>query len=95
MYKVARVAVEKTTPQYDKEFDYLLPPGMTPEPGCRVTVPFGRGNRRRLGLVLELDETADAERLKPSFRWWMRPPYWGRNSAAAALSEGVHLLRLF
>ena len=55
---IARVAVENTTYAFDREFSYLVPSHMQQElsPGCRVLVPFGRANRSRQGLVLELEQ---------------------------------------
>ncbi len=47
-----RVAVEKATYAYDKEYDYLLPETICAKAGCRVLVPFGAGDRTRIGLVL-------------------------------------------
>lgn len=46
---IAQVAVEQTAIYFDKGYDYLVPPSMqeTALPGCRVLVPFGRGNRKR------------------------------------------------
>ena len=61
---IAAVAVDKATPQFDREYSYLVPDGLPVQVGCRVTVPFGRGNRRRLGLVLSLSESEDTARLK-------------------------------
>ena len=64
MAQIAAVAVDKATPQFDREYSYLVPDGLPVQVGCRVTVPFGRGNRRRLGLVLSLSESEDTARLK-------------------------------
>ena len=64
MAQIAAVAVDKATPQFDREYSYLVPDGLPVQVGCRVTVPFGRGNRRRLGLVLSLNESEDTARLK-------------------------------
>jgi primosomal protein N' (replication factor Y) len=45
-------------------FDYLAPPGTLPAAGCRVRVPFGRGER--IGVVIDHPEATDvpAARLK-------------------------------
>ena len=53
---VAQVAVEHTAYPFDKAFDYLVPPHLLEcaKVGCRVTVPFGVGNRPRLGVILAL-----------------------------------------
>ncbi len=57
---IASVVVEKTAYRFDKPFDYFVPSELQKEcqVGCRVTVPFGRGNSRRQGLVLSLSEGA-------------------------------------
>lgn len=64
---VVSVAVDQTVFHYDKPFDYLLPYDMESkgQPGCRVLVPFGRGNRKRQGMILERNVTTDFEKLKP------------------------------
>ncbi len=64
---VVSVAVDRTVFHYDKPFDYLLPADMDSQgqTGCRVLVPFGRGNRKRQGIILERNVTTDFEKLKP------------------------------
>ena len=65
---IAKVYVDKAVYHFDKPFDYLVPEEIagTLGRGCRVAVPFGNGNRRRLGMVIEVfrEETIQ-ERLKP------------------------------
>lgn len=53
--KIARIAIDKATWAYDREYDYLLPETICAKAGCRVLVPFGTGDRARIGLVLSLD----------------------------------------
>ncbi len=55
---VAAVAVHATAYDFDKPFSYLLETSMyRPDlEGCRVIVPFGRGNRKRVGLLLSVSE---------------------------------------
>ena len=55
---VAGVVVEKTVYRFDKPFDYLVPTELVEacKPGCRVTIPFGRGNTKRQGVVIYLTE---------------------------------------
>lgn len=67
MYKIAKVAVENATLTYDKLYSYLLPGALesTVQPGCRVKIPFGGGNRSRTGIVLALDTVSDRQTLKP------------------------------
>ncbi len=51
----------------DKEYDYALPAELQGQvaPGSFVTVPFGGGNRRRMGLVMALSDTSALEAVKP------------------------------
>lgn len=54
--RVAKVAVEGAAYHFDKLYDYLLPFDMAEaRPGCRVMVPFGRGNRKRQGVILAVE----------------------------------------
>lgn len=55
----AGVAIEKATFAYDNIYTYLVPDALRDEisVGSRVIVPFGKGNRRRLAVVLSLEET--------------------------------------
>lgn len=62
---VAAVAVESAAYAFDKAFHYLLPSELYRQhlEGCRVVVPFGRGNQKRVGIVLSVSET-DGENCK-------------------------------
>ena len=60
MTQIAKVAVAAATYAIDKPYDYLVPPGMELSVGCRVTVPFGRGNRTAEGMVLQLRQEVPA-----------------------------------
>ena len=53
---IAKIAVSAATFAIDKPYSYRVPEGMTLEPGVRVTVPFGPGNRRTEGVVIELTQ---------------------------------------
>ena len=65
MYRVAKIAVDGTAYSFDKAFSYLIPEDREAAPGQRVRVPFGRGNRKRLGIVLECGLSDNREGLKP------------------------------
>ncbi len=57
---IAKIAVSAANFAIDKPYSYWIPEGMSLAPGLRVTVPFGRGNRRSEGVVLSLEPgTAD------------------------------------
>lgn len=64
--KTAKIAVSAATYWVDRPFDYAIPVNLenTLMPGMRVTVPFGRGNRRCEGMVLSIDEPKDIMKLK-------------------------------
>ncbi len=60
---IAKIAVSAANFAIDKPYSYWVPAGMTLLPGIRVTVPFGRGNRRCEGVVLSV-EPGSADGLK-------------------------------
>ena len=67
--QIARIALSGVPYSADKLYSYLVPPELADacRAGVRVSVPFGRGNRRTEGFVLEtLCEAADKP-LKPVF----------------------------
>ncbi len=65
---IVQVAVEKAAYHFDKLYSYYLPKVLgTVSRGCRVMVPFGGGNRRSLGIVIECDTKTDFRKLKPVF----------------------------
>ena len=53
---IAKIAVSAANFAIDKPYSYRIPEGMTLSVGTRVTVPFGKGNRRCEGVVLALEE---------------------------------------
>lgn len=62
--RLAKIAVEAATYAIDKPYTYLVPEEMPLSVGCRVLVPFGRGNRVSEGMVLELVEDLPGGALK-------------------------------
>ena len=55
---IAAVAVHAAGYPLDKPYSYLIPPELYRDglEGCRVVVPFGRGNRKRVGLIVSISE---------------------------------------
>ena len=53
---IAETSVSGTAYSFDMLFSYAVPDGMAAAEGCRVLVPFGRGNKRRIGVVMKLSE---------------------------------------
>lgn len=56
MSLIAEVAVSGTAYSFDMLFSYRLPESMKISAGCRVLVPFGRGNQRKIGVVMHLTD---------------------------------------
>lgn len=65
--EIAKVALSGVPYSADKLYSYLVPPELADacRAGVRVTVPFGRGNRRTEGFVLETLREAADKPLKP------------------------------
>ena len=61
---VAKLAVQAATYAIDKAYDYLLPDELSGRVGCRVLVPFGRGNLLSEGVILSLHQEVPAKPLK-------------------------------
>lgn len=62
----AKIALAAAPYAIDKPYDYALPPELAEraQPGMRVIVPFGAGNRRSDGLILALSAEDKARKLK-------------------------------
>lgn len=68
-YLTALTAVSNTAFTFDKLFSYRVPPELceSVKVGCRVLVPFGKGNKYRTAMIFELnrsDMPSDTDRLK-------------------------------
>ncbi len=53
---IAKIAVSAATFAIDRSYSYRIPQNMALQPGHRVIVPFGRGNRRTEGVVLSVED---------------------------------------
>ena len=101
----AQLAVENTTYRFDKPFTYTVPEALAGavRPGVRVTVPFGAGNRTRVGMVLSVSEAPAADgRLKAVLSVLDRAPLlsdemlqlvpWMKSRYYCTLFEAVKLM---
>ena len=61
---VALIAVSAAIYAIDKPYAYRVPSSMSIVPGMRVMVPFGNGNRRCEGIILDVQD-GDKDNLKP------------------------------
>ena len=66
---IVKVAVEHIVYHLDKLYDYVVPEDLRRNinVGCRVLVPFGAGNKKRQGIVLQTDFSSDTDKLKQVF----------------------------
>ncbi|HIT33551.1 MAG TPA: primosomal protein N' [Candidatus Faecousia intestinigallinarum] len=60
---IGKIAVSAANFAIDKPYSYFIPQDMELQPGMRVMLPFGRGNRRCEGIVLSV-EPGEAQGLK-------------------------------
>lgn len=69
MLQTVQVAVSGATFHFDKLYTYLVPPTLAHPvvPGGMVLVPFGRGNKPRMGVVLAVGQQEEAGRCKELF----------------------------
>lgn len=67
MITAAKVALSGTAYGFDIEYTYRVPAVLKEIlcPGMRVLAPFGRGNSKRVGLVMRVYEREDEEGIKP------------------------------
>ena len=63
-----KIAVEQAEFHYDKLYSYAWPSRLgEPMRGLRVLAPFGGGNRKRQGVVIEVCQTAEFDKCKPIY----------------------------
>lgn len=55
---VAEVVIDGAVGSFDKRYTYEIPEVLltSAKPGCRVTVPFGKGNSKKQGMILSVFE---------------------------------------
>ena len=53
---IAKIAVAAANFAIDKPYSYRIPYGLQVQPGIRIMVPFGRGNRLTEGVVLSIEK---------------------------------------
>ena len=54
---VAKIALQGATAAFDKLYTYIIPPELigVAKKGCRVLIPFGRGNIKRQGMIFAIE----------------------------------------
>ena len=84
---IAKIAVSAATYAIDKPYDYQIPEEYEARicPGCRVFVPFGKGNRVSEGIVLSLADESDYPECKDILRPADDEPLLSREQLKLAL----------
>ncbi len=54
--RVAKIALQNATFAFDKLYSYSVPSYLELKRGCRVLIPFGRGNTKKQGIVFDIIE---------------------------------------
>ncbi len=67
---VAEIVLEQTAYSFDRNYGYLVPEDIAGSiaPGCRVVVPFGKGNTHRQGVVYSLHDGDEGIKYKEIIR---------------------------
>jgi len=76
MPKTVGVAVSNATFHFDKLYTYAVMPDQqnAVKLGSMVLVPFGRGSRARMGVVLACDAEPESAKLNIFSTWPRHPP---------------------
>jgi primosomal protein N' (replication factor Y) len=69
---VAEVWVKGTNFSFDRVYDYVLPGGIYAAAGCRVVVPFGKGDKPREAIITGLCELPDAAVTEKKLKYVLR-----------------------
>lgn len=67
MYRlVAEIVIDGAAGSFDKCYTYAIPSAFVAKakPGCRVTIPFGKGNIKKQGMILSVFEGETTEKTK-------------------------------
>jgi len=64
--KIVRIAIDGAAGSFDRLYSYLVPENLSESavPGCRVTIPFGRGDSKRQGMIFSYSDEAENGKLK-------------------------------
>ncbi|MDO5300987.1 MAG: primosomal protein N' [Tissierellia bacterium] len=93
---LAHVILQHSVPQTDQLYSYEIPPslkGLTV--GMRVLVPFGRGNKRVVALVLKISQGEAMEGIKPILKVFDGSPILERQQLLLGIKMREHFLTTF
>ena len=65
-HKVVSIAIDGATGSFDRLYSYLVPESLFEKAveGCRVTIPFGRGDSKRQGMIFGCSKEENNGKLK-------------------------------
>ena len=91
----AGIALDAAAFSYDRLYSYRVPDDLAPLllPGMRVMVPFGTGNRMRLGMALTVSETALPARSGGSRQTVLKPVHTVLDDEPVLTDELMMLVR--
>ncbi|MCH5323598.1 MAG: primosomal protein N' [Eubacterium sp.] len=61
---IVSVVIDKALYSFDIAYDYVVPADCSPTVGQRVIVPFGKGGKKRVGLITDVKKDIPSARLK-------------------------------
>lgn len=67
MYQIiAEIVIDGAVGSFDKRYTYAVPDFLadTAKAGCRVTVPFGKGNIKKQGIILKISKGENNPKIK-------------------------------
>ncbi|MBR3691759.1 MAG: primosomal protein N' [Clostridia bacterium] len=101
---IAKVCVSAAKYEFDRPYDYFIPTGMRDilQPGMRVMIPFGTGNRKVEGMVLSTAFREELTGVKPVFSLLDREPIlspegirlalWMRETCFCTVYDAIHAI---
>ncbi len=101
---IAEIALDGAAGSFDKRYSYRVPDQWksTALPGCRVTVPFGRGDTKRQGMILSVKDAETEKSLKDIYSVTDKKPVlneemlllceWMKDHTFCTYFDAVHTL---
>ena len=99
---VAEVVIDGAAGSFDKCYTYAIPDNLLSEalPGCRVTIPFGKGNIKKQGMILSVFESEITEKTKQLYSVTDKIPIlndeminmckWLKNNVFCTYFDAIH-----
>ena len=101
---VAEVVIDGAAGSFDKCYSYAIPQSLIDLalPGCRVTVPFGKGNIKKQGMILNIFDGEVTEKTKEIYSVTDKEPIlndemikmckWLKNNVFCTYFDAIHTM---